>query len=46
MHEYNSQYDECIVHVYNFVIKPFLLLNSFNAKILNQLIIVTVHSQL
>ena len=31
--------------LYSFVIKPFLLLNSFNTKILNQLIF-TVHSQL
>ena len=35
MHEYNFQHDECM---YSFAIKPFLLLNNFNTKILNQLI--------
>ena len=34
-----------MIALFNFVIEPFLLLNNFNIKILNQLIF-TVHSQL
>ena len=43
IHEYNFQHMMSVL--YSFAIKPFLLPDNFNTKILNQLIF-TVHSQL